>query len=97
MLRLIALTFVLLGMATGAAAGEPPDHAYLADLIQQASNAKLADDRYWHLLLHYRNNLLGGYTSEEDDPGFFLSPDGKINPQEEMIATLTKFFSSELV
>ncbi len=97
MLRLIALTFVLLGMATGAAAGEPPDHAYLADLIQQASDAKLADDRYWHLLLHYRNNLLGGYTSEEDDPGFFLSPDGKINPQEELIATLTKFFSSELV
>ncbi|MEW6246705.1 MAG: DUF4105 domain-containing protein [Nitrospirota bacterium] len=58
---------------------------------------KLADEREWHLLLHYRKNLFGGYTSEQDDPGFFLSPKGKTDPQAELEATLAQFFSDELV
>ncbi|MDQ6735519.1 MAG: DUF4105 domain-containing protein, partial [Nitrospirota bacterium] len=84
-------------MAATAMAAEQPDRAYLAELIQRASEANLAEDRYWHLLLHYRKNLLPGYTSEADDPGFFLASDGKTNPQAELAATLTQFFSSELV
>ncbi len=70
---------------------------YLSHLILRASEAKLSEQRLWHLLLHYRKNLLGGYTSEADDPGFFLAPDGKTNPQAELEATLTKFFFDELV
>jgi len=49
------------------------------------------------LLLHYRENLGGGYTSEADDPGFFMAPTGKSDPQAELEATLAKFFSDELV
>jgi hypothetical protein len=48
-------------------------------------------------LLHYRKDILGGYTSEQDDSGFFLSPHGKTDPQAELSATLKQFFSNELV
>jgi hypothetical protein len=81
--------------ATGAQA-TPPD-GYLAELIATAREAKLADTREWHLLLHYRENFSGGYTSEQDGPVFFLAPDGKTNPQAELEATLAKFFSDELI
>jgi hypothetical protein len=93
-LLLFALTFV---PALPVDAGEPSENAYLADLIDKGRQAKLAGEREWHLLLHYRKNLLGGYTSEQDDPGFFMSPDGKTDPQAELDATLTQFFSEELI
>jgi hypothetical protein len=78
-------------------AGESPDSAYLAELIDKGLQTKLAGEREWHLLLHYRENIFGGHTSEQDDPGFFLSPDGKTNPQAELVATLKQLFSEELV
>ena len=33
----------------------------------------------------------------QDDPGFFMAPDGKTDPQAELEATLARFFSDELV
>jgi len=77
-----------------AAAGDP---SYLAELIERAITAHLADEREWRVLLHYRKNLWGGFSSMQDDPGFFMAADGKTNPQAELAATLTKFFSDELV
>ncbi|MCX5722784.1 MAG: DUF4105 domain-containing protein [Nitrospirae bacterium] len=58
---------------------------------------RLADEREWHLLLHYRENLLGGYTSEADDPQFFLSPIGRTDPQAELEGTIRSLFSGEPV
>jgi hypothetical protein len=78
-------------------AAESVDSAYLPELIRQAAEARLAEERTWQVLLHYRKNLFGGYTSEADDPGFFLSPDGKTDPQAELNATLAQLFSPELV
>ena len=75
----------------------PADPTYLSELIERATTAHLADEREWHVLLHYNRNLFGGFTSMQDDPGFFMAPDGKRNPQAELAATLTKFFSDELV
>lgn len=75
----------------------PPDSSYLTELIARARDAKLADTREWHLLLHYRENLFGGYTSEQDGADFFLAPDGKTNPQAELEATLAGFFSDRLI
>jgi hypothetical protein len=57
----------------------------------------LHEQRYWHLLLHYRSSLAGGVESEADEPGFFLAPDGKTNPKAELHATLTQFFSTDPV
>ena len=70
---------------------------YLHELVSKAKAAKLSQDRYWHLLLHYRQNFLGSYTSEVDELGFFLSPNGKTDPDAELEATLTHFFSNKLV
>ncbi len=74
------------------------DHElYLKQLIDRAEQAKLADQREWQLLLHYRKGLFGGWESEQDDPGFFLSPNGKTDPFAELASTLAQFFSTELV
>ena len=78
-------------------ASEPPDNTYLAELMDKGLQTKLAGEREWHLLLHYRENLFGGHTSEQDDPGFFMSPNGKTDPQAELDATLKQFFSDELI
>ena len=93
----LLLFMLLLAPASPVDAGEPPENAYLVELINKGLQAKLAGEREWHLLLHYRENLLGGHTSEQDDPGFFMSPDGKTDPQAELDATLKQFFSDELV
>ena len=93
----LLLFTLLLAPALRVDAGEPPDNPYLVELINRGAQAKLASEREWHLLLHYRENLFGGHTSEQDDPGFFMSPDGKTDPQAELDATLKQFFSDELV
>jgi Domain of unknown function (DUF4105) len=73
---------------------EPPDAGYLQALIEQTRHQKLADERLWHLLLHYKSTLLGSVKSEADGTGFFLHPRGKVDPQGELEATLKAFFSS---
>jgi hypothetical protein len=97
-LSIVLLLFILfLAPASPVDAGELPGNAYLVELISKGAQANLASEREWHLLLHYRKDLLGGYISEQDDPGFFMSPDGKTDPQAELDATLKQFFSDELV
>jgi Domain of unknown function (DUF4105) len=93
----LLLFTLLLAPALPVDAGVSPDNAYLVELIDKGLQAKLASEREWHLLLHYRENLFGGHTSEQDDPGFFMSPDGKTDPQAELVATLRQFFSEELI
>src|SRR4029079_17713127 len=76
----------------------PSDDPYLKKLIEEAPVARLAEQREWHVLLHYQKNLFGsGFTSMQDDPGFFMAPNGKTDPQAELAATLGQFFSEELV
>lgn len=87
---------LLLAIASPAVA-DGPDPTYLPELVRRAADLKLAERREWRLLLHDRENLLGGWTSEVDDPGFFLSPDGKTDPEAELEATLAGFFSAEPV
>jgi len=97
-LYIVLLLFTLfLAPASPVVAGESPENAYLVELINKSLQAKLASEREWQLLLHYRKDLFGGYTSEQDDPGFFMSPDGKTDPQAELDATLKQFFSDELI
>jgi hypothetical protein len=93
----VLLTFVLLSGANSSLARELEPAPYLSELAQRATELKLADEREWHLLLHYKKNLFGGYESEQDDPGFFVSAEGKTNPQAELAATLKQFFSPDLV
>jgi len=94
---ILCLFILLLTPLSSVDADELSSQPYLVELIRKGTQAKLASEREWHLLLHYRKNLFRGYTSEQDDPGFFMSPDGKTDPQAELNATLTQFFSDELV
>jgi hypothetical protein len=87
------LTLTLFSI-TGAARA---DSAYVVELLQRSATANLSAAREWHLLLHYRANVFGGYISEIDDPRFFLAPHGKTDPQAELEATLTAFFSTAIV
>lgn len=91
---LISLFFANLSSVN---AEETKGNPYLAQLISQAVQLQLADEREWHLLLHYRSNLLGGYTSEADDPQFFLSPLGKSDSYAELEGTIRSLFSIEPV
>jgi hypothetical protein len=93
----LAAPLFVLAVSQPASATDIPDHSYLSELIQRASQTKLAELREWHLLLHYRTNVFGGYTSEADDPQFFLSPVGRTDPQTELEATIRSLFSTELV
>lgn len=75
---LLALT-----LAASAHAAAPP--AAVAPPQLEA----LAQDPYWHRLLHYRpNRLLPGHTSVIDSEDFFLAPDGRTDPRGELEATL---------
>lgn len=96
--RLSFVIFFMLVLFGGRSdAEESPASSYVEELQYRAHTLKLAETREWQLLLHYRANLFGGYTSEQDDPGFFLSPEGKTNPVAELDATLKQFFSEEFV
>jgi len=70
---------------------------YQQELIERATQSRLADEREWQLLLHYGTDVFGNAVSEEDDEGFFLSSNGKHDPQAELEATLRRFFSVDLV
>ena len=95
-MQLLTLLLAACLWAISVQAEEPPS-PYLSHLLQRAHDAHLADEREWHLLLHYRADLFGGYTSEQDDPGFFLSPEGKTDPQAELDATLATAVAGKIL
>jgi len=66
----------------------------LESLIKKAKETKLHEERYWHILLHYRHTLFG-IESQIDDPDFFLAPDGKTNPASEMEETIAILFQPD--
>lgn len=56
----------------------------------KADKLDLADERYWHLLLHFT-----GKESEIDDEKFFLSEGGKTDPSSELHATIDAFYNEK--
>ncbi len=92
--RLLAIIAVL---APWPALAGPTGSSYLSELVARARSERLAATREWHLLLHYHENVFGGYTSEQDGPTFFLAPNGKTNPDAELEATLAGFFFDDLI
>jgi hypothetical protein len=94
--RVFCLVIVMAGPASWhpAHAGE----AYLDDLMTRARAARLADEPQWRALVHYRPNLIfPGVTGQADDPGFYLAPHGKTDPQAELEATLASFFAPAVI
>lgn len=55
----------------------------------QAAENSLHLNPAWLTLIHYEPNTFGGgYTSQADDPAFFVSEQGKTSPKAELEATL---------
>ncbi|MBQ8436610.1 MAG: DUF4105 domain-containing protein [Alphaproteobacteria bacterium] len=52
-------------------------------------------DNEWLALGHYRPQIFGGYKSTIDTDNFFLSPKGKISPQDELQATIDLFSNNQ--
>ena len=70
-----------------------PAKTYQETLKAKAIEMKLYEDSTWIALLHYRKQLFcDGQRSEADNPNFFLSPEGAINPQSELSATIEAMF-----
>ncbi len=59
-----------------------------------ATTKALAEDAYWHTLLHYKQTLFS-QRSTVDDPAFFLSPEGQTNPTAELEATIAAFSTGD--
>lgn len=75
-----------------AAAQDQDQKIYLNLLVKEALQKSLSEERYWHLLLHYKKTIFGKLESEQENPAFFNAPSGKFDPQAELIATLEAFF-----
>jgi hypothetical protein len=82
-----AILFVL--AAAPAHAGD--DNPYIQQLLSDARSKQLSEQRYWHLLVHYRLKH-GSWQSTVTDPRFFLSQSGRHNPESELEATIRALF-----
>jgi Domain of unknown function (DUF4105) len=58
------------------------------------SNFEISQSPKWMKLLHYKKTLTGGFESEADGKGFFLSSVGKTDPLQELESAIAAFKTS---
>jgi Domain of unknown function (DUF4105) len=68
------------------------ENTYLQSLIHEAHQKNLSHDPIWLGLLHYHPVYFGSMKSDIDGDNFFLSKNGRHEPEAELNATLTSFF-----
>ena len=69
--------------------------ALVSSVAWADTSAEAALDPEWLALGHYqKNSVLSGYNSFIDTPEFFLAPEGKNNPSQELVATIKAFETS---
>jgi hypothetical protein len=74
-----------------AAQVQTTDPPYLSAVLELARQKEIYKEKYWHILLHYKRGPFGT-RSLIDDEDFFLSREGKYNPEAELNATIRAFF-----
>ncbi len=62
----------------------------------QSQKKNFATSEKWLRLLHYKKTIFGGFKSEADGSGFFLSENGKTDPLSELEANLAAFQTDAL-
>ncbi|WP_244241900.1 DUF4105 domain-containing protein [Leptospira kanakyensis] len=70
---------------------------YLKELVAEAKEKHLAEETHWYRLLRFKKTRWGFWESEVDNKRYFLSKEGKYNPEKELIATLYSFFTEETI
>lgn len=60
--------------------------------LENAQLKKLSQEQQWLRLVHYSKGWFG-YQSDVEGRDFFLSPEGKTNPELELAATLRAFYT----
>jgi Domain of unknown function (DUF4105) len=93
-LRRVWVAFGLLLLVFVSERAQAAEAGYPEQLILRAHQLKLAEDRTWLRLGHYRKGIFG-WESEVDGEAFFTSPNGKGDPEAELDATLRAFFVSQ--
>ncbi|PJZ46772.1 DUF4105 domain-containing protein [Leptospira brenneri] len=73
----------------------PKAQQYLQELVNEAKEKHLSEDRHWYRLMRFKKTRWGFWESEVDNKRYFLSESGKYNPEKELIATLHSFFTDE--
>jgi len=87
----VVLVLSVLLSGAGVIAG---DSGSVSQLLQAAREKRLHEDRYWHILLHYKKTF-SGIESQVDDPKFFVAQNGKTDPEAELAATIRLLFDPE--
>lgn len=65
------------------------------DYLHQAEKRQLANAPEWQALLHYRAGLFSSeHQSQADDPSFFVSNSGAVNPHQELQASIKALFDT---
>ncbi len=62
-------------------------------IMREVETRQLSQERQWLKLLHFEKDFFQSRQSQMDSPLFFLSQDGKKNPQAELLATIQAFFA----
>lgn len=91
-LTLVGLFFFFPEISQGEVS-QPPSY----DLSAKARSERWFEDQQWLRLVQYQKNLLGGYTSPAESDKFFLSSEGKQNPEAELLATIQYLQSGDLL
>ncbi|RZA26898.1 MAG: DUF4105 domain-containing protein [Proteobacteria bacterium] len=90
---LIFSTLVYMIFCASSVRGEALPQAYLIE----AKKLDLAHSERWLRILFFeRHSLVRGDHGLIDDPEFYLSPDGKSDPEAEMRATLDGYFKPQI-
>ncbi len=93
---IVVWLFMLSTLLLPASLASAEEGNYADALITTAREQKLHAERKWHALLHYMPSLFHGHKSVVDDPAFFLSQDGKTDPEAELAANLKAFFRTDV-
>ena len=91
---LICLPLAVYAVEGAFSSGDVERDSYINGLLQKVRTEKLWQEPEWNTLLHYYRSFTG-IKSRVDDPGFFISAEGKYNPEKEMYATINAMFASE--
>jgi hypothetical protein len=91
-LRAFSFLLGVLLLPAVSAVAEAADPPALSAALASARAGRLAEQKAWLRLGHYRGHT-GAYRSEADGPALFLAPTGAHDPEAELEATLRAFYA----